>query len=39
MQELVLPIKDSKVLHEVQDAFLRNFKAGRRLKSVRIRNV
>ena len=30
MAELVLPIKDSNVLHEVQDTLLHNFKAGRR---------
>lgn len=30
MSELVLPIKDSNVLHEVQDTLLHNFKAGRR---------
>lgn len=30
MSELVLPIKDSNILHEVQDTLLHNFKAGRR---------
>ena len=30
MQQVVLPIKDSNVLKEVQDTLLRNFKAGRR---------
>lgn len=30
MPKLVLPIKDSNVLHEVQDTLLHNFKAGRR---------
>lgn len=30
MKQLVLPIKDSKVLHEVEDTLLHNFKAGRR---------
>ncbi|RMX27008.1 site-specific integrase (plasmid) [Limosilactobacillus reuteri] len=30
MKQLVLPIKDSNVLHEVQDTLLHNFKAGRR---------
>ena len=30
MQQLVLPIKDSNVLKEVQDTLLNNFKAGRR---------
>ncbi|MGF2387320.1 site-specific integrase [Lentilactobacillus otakiensis] len=30
MSELVLPIKDSNVLHEVQETLLHNFKAGRR---------
>jgi integrase len=30
MRQIVLPIKDSNVLKEVQDTLLRNFKAGRR---------
>ena len=30
MQQIVLPIKDSNVLKEVQDTLLNNFKAGRR---------
>lgn len=30
MKQTVLPIKDSNVLHEVQDTLLNNFKAGRR---------
>jgi integrase len=30
MQQIVLPIKDSNVLKEVQDTLLHNFKAGRR---------
>ena len=30
MKQLVLPIKDSNVLHEVEDTLLHNFKAGRR---------
>lgn len=30
MKQLVLPIKDSNVLHEVEDPLLHNFKAGRR---------
>ncbi len=30
MQQVVLPIKDSNVLKEVQDTLLNNFKAGRR---------
>jgi hypothetical protein len=30
MQQVVLPIKDSNVLKEVQDMLLNNFKAGRR---------
>ncbi len=30
MQQVVLPIKDSKVLKEVQDTLLNNIKAGRR---------
>ncbi|MBT9072008.1 DNA recombinase, partial [Lactobacillus delbrueckii subsp. bulgaricus] len=29
MQQVVLPIKDSNVLKEVQDTLLNNFKAGR----------
>lgn len=29
MQQVVLPIKDSNVLKEVQDMLLHNFKAGR----------
>ncbi|WP_375711077.1 hypothetical protein [Lactiplantibacillus pentosus] len=32
MQQVVLPIKDSNVLKEVQDTLLNNFKAGRRKK-------
>lgn len=28
MQQIVLPIKDSNVLKEVQDTLLHNFKAG-----------
>lgn len=30
MKQTVLPIKDSNVLHEVQDTLLHNFRAGRR---------
>lgn len=30
MKQLVLPIKDSNILHEVEDTLLNNFKAGRR---------
>jgi len=30
MQQIVLPIKDSNILREVQDTLLHNFKAGRR---------
>ena len=30
MQQIVLPIKDSNVLNDVQDTLLNNFKAGRR---------
>ena len=30
MQQVVLPIKDSNVLKEVQDTLLNNFKAGQR---------
>jgi hypothetical protein len=30
MQQMVLPIKDSNVLKEVQDTLPHNFKAGRR---------
>ena len=30
MKQLVLPIKDSNVLHEVQDTLLNNFQYGRR---------
>jgi len=30
LQQVVLPIKDSNVLKEVQDTLLHNFKAGRR---------
>ena len=30
MQQVVLPIKDSNVLKEVQDTLLNNFKTGRR---------
>ena len=30
MQQIVLPIKDSNVLKEVQDTLLHNFKAGQR---------
>ena len=30
MKQLVLPIKDSNVLHEVEDTLLNNFKYGRR---------
>lgn len=30
MKQLVLPIKDKNILHEVQDTLLHNFKAGRR---------
>lgn len=30
MKQLVLPIKDKNILHEVQDSLLNNFKAGRR---------
>ncbi|WP_457922166.1 hypothetical protein [Levilactobacillus brevis] len=30
MQQIVLPIKDSNVLKEVQDTLLNNFKTGRR---------
>ncbi len=30
MKQLVLPIKDSNILSEVQDTLLHNFKAGRR---------
>lgn len=30
MKQLVLPIKDSNILHEVQDTLLNNFKYGRR---------
>ena len=30
MKQLVLPIKDSNVLHEVQDTLLNNFRFGRR---------
>lgn len=30
MKQLVLPIKDKNILHEVQDTLLNNFKAGRR---------
>lgn len=30
MKQLVLPIKDSNILHEVEDTLLHNFKAGRR---------
>ncbi|ARO08182.1 hypothetical protein BIZ33_15020 (plasmid) [Lactiplantibacillus plantarum] len=30
MQQIVLPIKDSNVLKEVQDTLLHNFRAGRR---------
>ncbi len=30
MQQVVLPIKDSNVLKEVQDSLLNNFKAGQR---------
>lgn len=30
MRQIVLPIKDSNVLHEVQDTLLHNFKSGRR---------
>ncbi|MCH7260026.1 hypothetical protein MMY95_12085 [Lactiplantibacillus sp. ME-2] len=30
MQQIVLPIKDSNILKEVQDTLLHNFKAGRR---------
>ncbi|GGI64327.1 site-specific integrase [Limosilactobacillus caviae] len=30
MKQLVLPIKDSNVLHEVQDTLLQNFRQGRR---------
>lgn len=30
MQQVVLPIKDSNVLKEVQDTLLNNFTAGRR---------
>ncbi|MFO1563897.1 hypothetical protein ABC420_17165 [Lactiplantibacillus plantarum] len=30
MQQIVLPIKDSNVLAEVQDTLLHNFRAGRR---------
>ena len=30
MRQVVLPIKDSNVLKEVQDTLLNNFKAGRR---------
>ncbi|GEA97416.1 hypothetical protein LFE01_18940 [Limosilactobacillus fermentum] len=30
MQQIVLPIKDSNVLTEVQDTLLHNFRAGRR---------
>lgn len=30
MKQLVLPIKDSNILHEVEDTLLQNFKAGRR---------
>lgn len=30
MKQLVLPIKDSNILHKVEDTLLNNFKAGRR---------
>lgn len=30
MKQLVLPIKDSNVLHEVEDTLLHNFREGRR---------
>lgn len=30
MQQIVLPIKDSNVLKDVQDTLLHNFRAGRR---------
>lgn len=30
MKQLVLPLKDKNILHEVQDTLLNNFKAGRR---------
>ena len=34
MKQLVLPIKDSNVLHEVEDKLLHNFKDGRRNYSI-----
>lgn len=34
MQQIVLPIKDSNVLNDVQDTLLNNFKAGRRNHTV-----
>ncbi|MFC6203073.1 hypothetical protein ACFP1L_14495 [Lactiplantibacillus nangangensis] len=37
MQQVVLPIKDSNVLKEVQDTLLNNFKAGRRNYTVLVR--
>lgn len=30
MKQLVLPIKDSNILHEVENTLLHNFKAGHR---------